>query len=192
MKPFVIAIAFVVAFVALIGAVAWAIVSSAPPPAQPRGNVSLYVGDASANQTWAHVNMTFDRVEVHQNGSGWRNLTLVAKATLDLIPLTNLSALVARADVPVANYTQLRFHVSSVVGTLKPGNGACTAPGGATCVIYMSVPSTDVLIDRPFLVNDTKSTRLIVDIDLSHSIVPAGATWIFTPVLGNVAVEGPK
>jgi hypothetical protein len=140
------------------------------------GTIRVFVKDAP--EDWSHVNVTFSKVEIHQadaeNESGWHNVTIV-EGTIDLIPLTNMSELLAEYEVPVGKYTQIRIHVLSAVGVMTDGT-----------VVNFTVPSGVLKTNHPFNITSDDSTSLTVDIDLSKSIVNDGGEWKFKPVLGAI------
>lgn len=142
-----------------------------------KGTVQIYIEDSAGE--WAHVNVTFNTVQVHQanatNSSGWIGLS-IQNGTLDLVELLNVSALLGSGKVPVGEYTQLRIVVISATGVMTNGTQ-----------VTFSVPSGELKTTHPFNVTSGGTTRLTVDIDLEHSIVHANDTWIFKPVLGSVS-----
>ncbi|MCU0852027.1 MAG: DUF4382 domain-containing protein [Thermoplasmata archaeon] len=143
------------------------------------GTIRVFVKDAP--EGWSHVNVTFSRVEIHQadededgNDSGWHNVTIV-EGTIDLIPLTNMSKLLAEHEVPVGKYTQIRIYVLTAVGVMADGTQ-----------VNFTVPSGVLKTNHPFNITSKDSTSLTVDIDLSKSIVNNGDEWKFTPVMGAI------
>jgi hypothetical protein len=142
----------------------------------PTGTVSIYIKDAPAD--WKHVNVTFSEVNIHQagaaNDSGWQTLS-IKNGTMDLVSLTNVSELLASANVSVGKYTQIRFVVTSVTGVMVNG----------TSVVF-TVPSGELKTNHPFNVTSDDTKTLTLDIDLSNSIVYSNGGWKFTPVIGAV------
>ena len=140
------------------------------------GTVSIYVKDLPAN--WTHVNVTFSEVKIHKasadNESGWYNLTLQAQ-TVDLASLTNVSELLASANVSAGKYTQIRLVVVSVVGTMDNGT-----------VVEFDVPSGELKTTHPFNVTAGHTETLTLDFDLEHSIIHNAQGWKFKPVLGSI------
>ncbi len=145
---------------------------------QPVGIVNVFVKDA-ASANWSHVNVTFSSVEVHQSGagndSGWRSLSIV-NSTVDLKALDNISGLLAQGGITPGNYTQVRLIVTQVTGTMTNGS-----------VIYMTVPSGELIINHPFSILANQTKVFTVDMDLDTSIVHADGQWIFKPVLGSIS-----
>lgn|GEM_PF-1011550 len=141
-----------------------------------KGTVQVYLSDSVGD--WAHVNVTFSQVQVHQanstNNSGWITLS-IKNGTLDLTQLVNVSALLGEGSVPVGKYTQIRIDVQSATGVMTNGSE-----------VTFTVPSGELKTATPFTVSSGQTTTLTVDIDLEHSITYANGTWIFKPVLGQV------
>jgi hypothetical protein len=140
------------------------------------GTVSVRVKDQPAE--WSHVNVTFSEVQVHQiggdNSTGWKTLA-VSGGTIDLIPLTNISAFLASASIPTGQYTQIRIVVSSATGVMLNGTH-----------VAFTVPSGELKTTNPFNVTPGDTTTLILEFDLSQSIIHNASGWIFKPVLGRV------
>lgn len=146
------------------------------------GKANLYVKDSSG--IWAHVNVTFSQVQIHQSGgntSGWKNLTFSGSRTMDLAVLVNVSALLADGKVDAGNYTQIRIIVQAVSGTMTNGTK-----------VDFTVPSGELKTTHPFTVSAGKTTKITIDIDLTRSIVFTSSGWKFTPVLGSIDVVGPS
>ncbi len=141
-----------------------------------KGTVQVYMGDSVGQ--WAHVNVTFDTVQIHKangtNNSGWVSLS-IKNGTLDLAQLVNISALLGQGKVAVGKYTQLRIDVKSATGVMTNGTN-----------VTFTVPSGELKTTKPFNVVSGGTTKISVDIDLEHSIVFANGKWMFKPVLGHV------
>lgn len=142
------------------------------------GNLNVAVKDDAG--AWSHVWVTFTQVRVHEAGKsedvGWHNLT-VARSSIDLASLVNVSELLANARVGPGKYTEIRLVVIAATGTMLNG----------TMVVF-NVPSGDVKAVTPFEIRSGTTTTLTVDINLARSIVASGSGWTFTPVLGQVTV----
>jgi hypothetical protein len=140
------------------------------------GTVSIFIKDAPTD--WKYLNVTFSEVKIHQadagNESGWQTLP-IKNATMDLRSLTDVSALLASANVSVGKYTQIRIVVVSATGVMTNG----------TSVIF-TVPSGELKTNHPFNVTAGQTKTLTLDIDLEHSIVHNSQGWTFKPVLGAV------
>lgn len=143
----------------------------------PSGAVSIYVKDAPVD--WKHVNVTFSEVRIHQasagNESGWQTLS-IKNETIDIASLTDISELLATANVSTGKYTQIRIVVANATGVMADG----------TSVVF-KVPSGELKTTHPFNVTKDHTKALTIDIDLEHSIVHNAQGWIFKPVLGAVS-----
>src|SRR6266508_4458570 len=131
------------------------------------GELDVRVMDAVGD--WAHEDGNADDV-------GWHNVSL-ARTTVDLVSLVNISELLANARFAPGKYTQIRIVVSSATGQLANGT-----------TVTFSVPSGELKTTTTFEIRSGSTTTLTVDIDLSRSIVMASGTWTFTPVLGHITV----
>jgi 3-deoxy-D-manno-octulosonate 8-phosphate phosphatase KdsC-like HAD superfamily phosphatase len=89
--------------------------------------------------------------------------------------LTNISELLASADIAAGKYTQIRIVVTSVTATMTNGT-----------MVNMTVPSGELKTTHPFNVTAGATSSLTLEIDLERAIVQNGSGWIFTPVLGAV------
>jgi len=142
-----------------------------------RGTIQIYVKDSAGD--WSHVNVTFDKVQVHRanstNDSGWITLS-IKNGTLDLVELLDVSALMGEGKVAAGKYTQLRIDVKTATGVMTNGTE-----------VTFTVPSGELKTTHPFNVVDGGTTKLTVDIDLDHSINYANGKWQFKPVLGSVS-----
>lgn len=168
-----IALAAVIAIVVVVGGVgAFLAVNNAPA----KGTVTVLVKDLPGD--WTHVNITFSEVRIHKanasNNSGWISLPLKNR-TVDLASLTNVSGLLASGNVSVGKYTQIRFVVTSVIGTMSNGT-----------MVTFKVPSGELRTNHPFTVSANHTETLTLDFDLDHSIVHNSQGWTFKPVLGPI------
>ncbi len=142
------------------------------------GQVVVRVMDAPG--VWAHVNVQFSAVYIHEankSADTWTQLPIAA-GTIDLASLQNVSDVLASARLGPGHYTQIRFNVTSAQGVLEAGG-----------TVDFTVPSGELKTDQQFDIVSGKTTTLTVDINLDRSIVQLGnGTWIFTPVIGDVTV----
>lgn len=99
----------------------------------------------------------------------------LAQRTIDLASKTSLATLLGSATLKTGTYTQLRIVVQSVQGEMTSGTK-----------VNFVVPSGGLKTADAFNITVGQTTTLTIDIDLSRSIVEAGNTWIFTPVLGSI------
>ncbi len=141
------------------------------------GSLAFYVKDAPGG--WQHVYVTFSAVSIHESGKGnasWMGLN-IAGGTVDMASLQSVSAFLASARLAPGHFEQLRIDVSSASGVTSTGQ-----------TVAFTVPSGDLKTDEQFEIVSGKTTTLTLDVDLSRSIVKTSTGWIFTPVIGSIAV----
>jgi hypothetical protein len=136
------------------------------------GTLSVAITDAKPKLPAAatHVFVTFDEVSVHKAGGGWISLPVVAPAphTIDLLQFNEgkTTQLVPPVRLDSGKYTQIRLGVTSASivfddGTEEP----------------LDVPSGSLKTaqDFNFEVHGGGAVDLVVDFDLSRSIVVTGS-----------------
>jgi uncharacterized protein DUF4382 len=141
------------------------------------GSVAVYVKDAPG--VWSHVNVTFSMVEIHRSGMGnatWESLTLGTR-TVDLVALTNLTALIGSGRLGPGHYEQIRIMVISA---------SAVDITGKTWTV--NVTNGDLKIVQQFDLRSNAQTNIVLDIDLTASIRWTGSAYVFTPVIGSVTV----
>ncbi len=171
---------------ALAGVAGYALVSHGMSPSGAStgtagmGTLDVSIQDAPATN-WSHVYVTFDQIEVHPadgaNASDWQTVNLTQR-TVDLESLRSVSALVGTSTLKAGTYTQLRIDVISAQGVMTNGTK-----------VNFTVPSGELKTADAFNITTGQTTSLTIELDLSRSIVQAGTTWIFTPVLGSVQIS---
>ncbi len=184
MKPTAFIVAVLAALAVAGGAEAYALVTygslpsaSTRPASGGIGTLNVYVMDAPpASQNWSHVYVTFNLVQTHEaNDTAWKNIT-VSTATIDLLSVKTVPALLGGATLSAGMYTQLRIVVESAWGV------------NATGVKFnFTVPSNVLKTDDPFNVTTGETTNLVVDLDLTHAIVWTDQGYFLTPVIGSVS-----
>lgn len=131
--------------------------------------------------------ITVDEMLVHKEGGEWINLPLTETPyTIDLLQYTDgeTAEIVPRVILEPGKYTQLRMTISKAF--LR------TLNNGITEDIPLEVPSGKLRTDGVFEVNLNDSGRIdmIIDFDLSQSIVAQGnGTYKLKPVLHLVQVN---
>ena len=143
------------------------------------GTLHIQVKDAPSN--WLHLNITFDRIEIHRAGagneSGWLSVNLTTRS-IDFIALGNLTQTLAVDKIAAGTYTQLRIVVGQALGTTAVGTR-----------VTMVVPDQGVLkTDTPFALPGGGSATVTLDFDLARSVHEVQGEWFFQPVLGSVLV----
>jgi hypothetical protein len=176
------------ALLAVAGVAGYALVShgsalSGSPAANPgsagMGTLDVSIQDAPA-ANFSHVYVTFDQIAVHPadgNASDWQTVNLTER-TIDLASVKNVPQLLGNANLKAGTYTQLRIVVQSAQGVMVNGTK-----------VNFTVPSGELKTADAFNITLGQTTSLTIDINLARSIVEAGNTWIFTPVLGSVQIS---
>jgi len=82
------------------------------PVTQAKGLLIIEVKDAPAelNELWLNISA----VRVHREGCGnetWKEIPVVATEPFDLLRLKNVSKVLAAGELPVGNYTEIRFQI---------------------------------------------------------------------------------
>jgi hypothetical protein len=84
-----------------------------PLPMGEKGFLIIKVKDdpAALRELWLQI----DEVRVHRKGHGnetWTNITVIdEEEPFDLLSLSNVSRVLAAGELPVGNYTEIRFHI---------------------------------------------------------------------------------
>ncbi|HYA02504.1 MAG TPA: DUF4382 domain-containing protein [Syntrophobacteria bacterium] len=147
------------------------------------GTVSISVTDAKPKlpDNVKNVFITFDEVQVHKAGGGWISLPVVAPAphTIDLLQFSNgtTTQLVPPVRLESGKYTQVRIVVSDARLVTENGDE-----------FQLIVPSGKLKTDKDFdfEVHGGGAVDLVVDFDLSQSIVVTGGgsqKFMLKPVL---------
>ena len=147
------------------------------PAAQATGQLVVKIKDypTELEELW----LTIDAVRVHRKGVGnatWFNISVVQTGPFDLLRLTNFSIVLAVQELPVANYTEIRFHTTSANATI---NGTSTP---------LRITTEWMMIKTHFEIRDTQVTSVTIDITVKEEpILNAG---ILMPVtIADVMVE---
>ncbi len=82
------------------------------PVTKVKGMLIINVKDAPAelNELWLNISA----VRVHREGWGnetWKEISVVATKEFDLLLLENVSTVLAAGELPVGNYTEIRFQI---------------------------------------------------------------------------------
>jgi hypothetical protein len=102
-----------------------------------------------------HLNLTINRVEVHNETGNWTSIDLLAgKNYFDLLELENVTMDLAISDgILIGNYTKIRLQIITAKATL-----------GDNRTIDLSVPPGHIDIKTNFKIKKNATTSLIIDI----------------------------
>ncbi|MDO9333300.1 MAG: DUF4382 domain-containing protein [Dehalococcoidales bacterium] len=150
------------------------------------GRLVINITDAPAAPQIKEVWLTVGKVEVHEDGVGWREVGLVAPARFDLLTLTGgIQTKLAAVDLTVGKYTQIRMEVSLVeiglVGALPNVFEKAKLPSGTLKFVH------------PFEIVAGEDTELLFDFDALKSVnVTGNDKYMFKPVIKLTTTKQPK
>lgn len=124
------------------------------PVTEAKGLLIISVKDAPVelNELWLNISA----VQVHREGGGnetWKDIPVVATEPFNLLLLQNVSKVLAAGELPVGNYTEIRFHIvnawaNTTENPQQPLN--VVAHGWVMVKVHFTIkeaPVTSVLID---------------------------------------------
>ena len=168
----------------------------------PLGALSVSLTDAPACGFDA-VNVTVDRVRVHQsssadeNAAGWTTIALIPPKKINLLdlndPMQPNLALERLGETPLegGQYTQVRLAL--VPNTITTQSANSVVLSGTTTEIELDTPSavqSGIKIIHPFTVNQGQRFDLLLDFDACKSIVTRGnGTYLLKPVIRVIPFE---
>jgi hypothetical protein len=147
-----------------------------------KGNFDLSLSDATTDE-YNGVYVTIEEVQVHKSeGSDWKTVASLGK-TYNLLELVNgVREQLCITELETGHYTQMRL----IIGE-NPDNGLNILSERHTFGNYiidkfdkyyeLKIPSgykTGIKIVHGFDINESQTTELILDFDVSRSIVRAG------------------
>lgn len=130
--------------------------------------------DATSLGNVSAVNVTIDKVELHDANDGTITVASVTK-TYDLVQLknTNVLKLLADENVAAGTYDQVRLTISKV--EVKTADGASH---------IAKLPSNVLKINGNFTVNGGETSTAVLDFDLNASLHVTGTgQYILAPVV---------
>lgn len=167
------------------------------------GRLSLLLTDAPGDVVTAVV--TIDRIYLQpsEDADGDRIILREEDVTTDLLTLVDdTQSLVGDAEIPVGDYTQLRFVISGAYIEVEQEGGSTAIyasapdyaglPAGAVVAGSLQMPSfasSGLKVKLPadvLVIGDDESVTLLVDFDVSQSFgkaAGASGNWVMTPVL---------
>jgi len=162
------------------------------------GTLSLALQDAFS-ESYKGVYVTITEVQVckgsdQNNDCNWRVVASPGK-TYNLLDLVNgVREQLGIAELEAGSYTQMRLIIGrtpdngvNLLGRAHPfANYVITNPGDE--IHELKVPSgfqTGIKIVHGFVIEENKTTELILDFDASKSVVQAGASglWLLKPTI---------
>jgi len=156
------------------------------------GTLRLALTDAPACG-YDKVNVTIDRIRVHQSGSaaesdaGWSEIVLSPAKRVDLLGLTNgVLAELGQTALPAGKYTQLRLVLAENGGATPFANSVL--PTGATAEVALTTPSAQqsgLKLNTHIEVAANQMADFVIDFDACKSVVSAGNSgkYLLKPVL---------
>ena len=128
------------------------------PITEATGMLIINVKDAPAelNELWLNISA----VKVHRKGWGnetWKNISVVA-TEFDLLTLENVSTVLAAGELPVGNYTEIRFQiVNAWANTTEKEHQPLNV-----------VANGWVMVKIHFTIEETSVTSVLVDIEVNE------------------------
>jgi hypothetical protein len=148
------------------------------------GRLVINITDAPAAPEIEEVWLTVGKVEVHEDGAGWREVGLVGDARFNLLLFTGgLQAKLASVDLTPGKYTQIRMEVSLVEIKVKGVKDPYTA----------KLPSGTLKFVHPFEIIAGEDTEILFDFDALKSVNVTGKDkYMFKPVIKLTTTKQPK
>lgn len=158
----------------------------------PTGQGTLHVAltDAPACGFDA-VNVTVDKVRVHQsasanpNDTGWTDITLVPARKINLLSLTNgVLADLGQVPLPMGHYTQLRLVLDPNTGNGFANSVVLTGTNTEIALDTPSAVQSGIKLINEFDVASGQRVDLVLDFDACKSVVTKGnGKYALKPVI---------
>ncbi len=149
------------------------------------GSLVVLLTDAPPELNITEALVTISEVTVHQAGTNDTNgswITIVNETqTFDLIQLQNATDVLGGMTLAAGWYTQIRLYVENAIVTIDG-------------VQYdLKIPSKNIKLITPFLVQDNQTLTLTLDFDVQKSIHQAGNSgkYIMRPTIKVIQEGGP-
>jgi hypothetical protein len=134
------------------------------------GTVKLFMTDPpSYSSNITSINITFTKIELAQLVGGnetWITLTGNA-TTIDLLKIVNSTQNLGSFQVPVGNYSQIRFNVSTATALINNQTVALTIPSGAETGLK-------VHFENPFQLTVNSTVLITIDINADNNGIHNG------------------
>jgi len=159
------------------------------------GELSMSLTDATLYQYQA-VYVTIDKIKVHRDeGGGWKTVAS-PRQTFNLLELVNgVREDLGLATLDAGHYTQMRLIIGdtaddslNIFSQTHPFANYVILADGMDSIHELKVPSgpqTGVKLVNGFDINTNQTTELILDFDVSKSVVKAGSSgqWHLKPTI---------
>ncbi|MFO7970987.1 MAG: DUF4382 domain-containing protein [Desulfobacterales bacterium] len=159
------------------------------------GELSMSLTDTSLYQYQA-VYVTIDKIKVHRDdGGGWKTVASPLQ-TFNLLELVNgVREDLGLATLDVGHYTQMRLIIGdtpddslNIFSQTHPFANYVILPNGMDSIHELKVtsgPQTGVKLVNGFDINTNQTTELILDFDVSKSVIKAGSSgqWHLKPTI---------
>lgn len=147
------------------------------PSTQPR-QFKVRMTDSPGNYT--ALNMTIVGVEAYHESQGWITLSSHTQA-VNVSSLTNGSEveLANTYNVQAGHYTRVKIKFSSAASLVVNASGS---GGGLSFNLIWTTPQdVEVVIDKQ--VDDNNGANILLDFDITQSIVESGSQYTLHPVI---------
>ncbi|EQB68438.1 DUF4382 domain-containing protein [Cuniculiplasma divulgatum] len=164
-------IAAIVAVIIIAAGLTGLVYYQASEAAANDGHVAMKVAD-SPNLGVSGVFMTFSKVSLHSNVSGWTNYS-VKSQTIDILGLTTTNAsLLTNITLKAGTYTMIRLYITNVSVDIL----------GLSVNFTLHAPFA--FINHPFKVSAHGNMNVIIDFNLTQDL--SLNAKVFTPNVGVV------
>ena len=147
------------------------------------GELTMFIADKPVNNV-AEVNVTLEKVEIHEEEAGWITLTDFAddggEKTFDLLKLRFDEELLGQKQIAVGTYNQIRL----IVAADKENQAGAGNYSGKSYVRYNNdstedifIPSgvqTGLKINHEFTIENNEFKRLVLDNNVAEIMHSAG------------------
>jgi len=155
------------------------------------GTLSVALTDASCGDEFSAVNITVNKVRVHQSdnagegAAGWSDIDINPPRKINLLTLTNgVLEELGQTPLPAGAYTQLRLVLERNTGKDLFKNSVVPTGGAEQSLDTPSGVQSGIKLIHPFTVEANEVKDLVLDFDACRSIVIRGnGTYGLKPVM---------
>ena len=142
------------------------------------GTLVLQITDAPGDLNITEALVTISQIRVHyagvnQNDTNGSWITIAEEPqTFDIIQIQNVTEFLGEANLSAGWYTQIRLYVDEALVTIDG-------------VQYnLKIPSKNVKLIKPFMIEDNETLTLILDFDVQKSVHRTGNNkYIMNPTI---------